>query len=176
MNALWVAPSDISDLVSVVKEKYHHPRLEEANLTVCFQDSKPFIRNKLNLGKVSKFNLLNKLFHKKPHDFCLIICADLWRDVFNESQREAYLDLLVSRCGVEYVPEFVEVNGKKKPVKDEWGRSKFTTEIKRDEDGNVKWKVLPADLETLTGNIRRFGLWFDDLIELKEAIESNGQK
>jgi len=168
----WKAPQDVLELINHVKEKFHVGRLAEASIVGCFNDSKAFVKNKINLGKVSKFSTLARLWQNQKHDFCLVICADLWHDVLGNSEREALVDLLLSRCEVELVPETIEENGKKKPVKDEWGRIQYTKEIKLDDEGNPKWKVAPLDLELFAKNVRRYGLWLDDLLEMKEAIDS----
>jgi hypothetical protein len=166
----WKAPAEIIELVEKVKSRFHLPRLAESSIVVAIEDSKPFLRNKLNLGKVSKFNALAKLWQGQAHDFCISIPSDLWHSILKGEQREAYLDLQLTRCGVEYIAETVEENGKKKPVKDEWGRIQYTQEIKRDDEGAPKWKVLPLDLDVLTSNMRRYGLWHDDLLELKNVV------
>jgi hypothetical protein len=166
----WKAPQEIVDLVDEIKNKSHLPRLEAASIAVVIKDEKPFVNDKLNLGKVSKFSLSAKMWHQKPHDFCITIPADLWATVLNEDQKKAYIDLQLTRCQVEYVPETTEINGKKKAIKDEWGCVKFTNEIKLDTEGNPKWKVSGLDLEVLTSNIRRYGLWYDELLEFKETI------
>lgn len=166
----WKASQDIVDLVNEIKNKYHLPRLEHASIAVVIKDEKPFVNDKLNLGKVSKFSLSAKMWHQNPYDFCITIRSDLWPDFLNEDQKRAYIDLQLTRCQVEYVPETTEINGKKKPSKDEWGCIKFTNEIKLDNDGNPKWKVSNLDLEVLTSNIRRYGLWHDELLEFKETI------
>ena len=165
----WKAPSEVVELLAQIKDK-HHARLVNARIAISFDDSKPFLRNKLNLGKVTKFSPLARLWQKEQHDFCLSIPMELWHSVLKGDQRDAYLDLQLSRCGVEYLPEEVEVNGKKKPVKDEFGRVQYTQEIKVDDEGNPKWKVVPLDLEVFAENVRRYGLWCDDLLELKDAI------
>lgn len=170
----WIAPAEVIDLINKLKEQYHHPRLEEAKITASFQDSKPFTNNQINLGKVSKLSPLVKLH--VDFDFSLIICADVWQEVFNAKQKEAYLDLQLSRCSVAYEKEFVVENGKKHPVKDEFGRIKYSTTILRDKNDLPKWKLLPLDLEVFSGNVRRYGLWYDGLQEFKEAIESNEAK
>jgi hypothetical protein len=59
---------------------------------------------------------------------------------------------------------------RKKVIKDEFGRVQYTTNIKTDDEGNPKWKILPLDLEIFSGNVRRYGLWYDELLELKDAI------
>jgi len=166
----WKAPSEVIDLLDQVKIKHHADRLESAKIAISFDDSKPFLHNKLNLGKVAKFSPLAKLWQGQRHDFCLSIPMELWHSVLKGSQREAYLDLQLSRCGVEYMPEEVEENGKKKIIKDEWGRVQYTKEVKFDDEGNPKWKVVPLDLEVFAHNVRRYGLWCDYLLELKDAI------
>lgn len=166
----WKAPSDIVTLVAEIQNRHHLPRLADASIAVCIEDSKPFVQNKLNLGRVTKFSPLAKLWQASPHDFCLSVPSDLWHSVLKSEQREAYLDLQLARCAVEYIPETVEENGKKKPVKDEWGRVQYTQERKLDDSGNPKWKVVPLDLEIFAGNVRRYGLWHDGLLELQDAI------
>ena len=97
---------------------------------------------------------------------------DLWHSVLKGDEREAYIDLQLSRCSAEYMPEEIEENGKKRKNKDEFGRIQYTNVIKTDDDGNPKWKVLPLDLEVFSQNVRRYGLWCDMIQELKEAINS----
>jgi len=167
---IWKAAAELEVILETVKEAHHLPRLFQAKVGLAFDDSKPFVHNKLNLGKVSKFSPLAKLWQGLPQDFCLSIPSDLWHSVLKGNQREAYLDLQLTRCQVEYIPETVEENGKKKPIKDEWGRIQYTKEIKLDDLGNPKWKVAPLDLEVFTSNVRRYGLWHDGLLELQDAI------
>jgi hypothetical protein len=159
----WKAPSEIVELLNQIKDK-HHPRLQGASIGIAMDDSK------LNLGKVTKFSPLARLWQGQQHDFCLSVPMNLWHSVLKGDQRAAYLDLQLARCGVEYLPEEVEENGKKKPVKDEFGRVQYTQQIKVDDEGNPKWKVVPLDLEVFSENVRRYGLWCDDLLELKDAI------
>lgn len=167
----WKAPAEIEALVNQVRQKYHSERLAGASLAICLDDSKPFVRNKLNLGKISKFNPLAKLWLSQKYDFCLSIPSELWHSVLKNDEREAYLDLQLTRCGVEYIPEEAEdEDGKMKVVKDEWGRIKYTNKPKTDDEGEPKWKVLPVDLEVLASNVRRYGLWYDGLSDLKDAI------
>lgn len=168
----WKVSQEVLELVDHVKEKYHQERLSQASIVACFEDTKPFIKNKINLGKVTKFSSLARIWQQKRCDFCLVICADLWHDVLGNKDREALIDLLLSRCEVERVPETIEENGKKKPVKDEWGRIQYTQEIKYDDEGVPKWKIAPLDLELFANNVRRYGLWCDDLLDMKEAIDA----
>lgn len=171
----WKVPGDVLGLIYDLKERFHHPRLEGAEIVACFEDSKAFKHERLNLGKVFKFSEVNKIWQAKPAVFGISISSNLWHDVLNAQTREAYLDLQLARCQVEYVPEMVVENGKKKPVKDDWGRTVFTNEIKVDENGEPKWRVVPLDLSVFIGNVRRYGLWCDDLVDFGEAVRSTGQ-
>ncbi len=176
----WKCPQDVADLIREIQTKNHSPRLAVASISSCFDDGKPFVKNKLNLGKVTKFSPFNKLWHATQYDFCVTIPADLWVSVLNAGQREAYLDLQLTRCEVEYIPVYVEFvkNGKtkKEKVKDEWGRVQYTDEIMEDEvSGDPKWKVLPVGMEVLTRSVRRYGPWLDELIEFREAIDGHAK-
>lgn len=176
MAASWEAPQNVFDLVQEVQSKYHSPRLDEAAIAVAFVDSKPFLKNRLNLGKVNKFSEFNKLWQMEKYDFCITICADLWHSILDTNQkREALVDLQLNRCTVEYVPEVVIENKKKKVVKDEYGRIKYTNEVKLDKDGNIKWRIEPLDLVVFAANVRRYGLWYDELSEFSAAIRTKDE-
>ncbi len=166
----WKASPDIQELTNTVKDKHHRPRLDSASVAVCFDDSKPFSRNKLNLGKVIKFNELNRLWHGQKHDFCIVLCSDVWYSLLVDTQREALLDLQLTRCEVEYLPVTNEVNGRKKVVKDEWGRVQYTDQMKVNDVGDPLWRVVQLDLPVFASNMRRYGLWFDDLVDLQHVI------
>ena len=70
----------------------------------------------------------------------------------------------------EYIPEIIEENGKKKKVMDEFGRVQYSQVPKTDKEGKVKWKIDSLDLEVFAKNVRKYGLWQEDLLTLKEAI------
>lgn len=173
-KVIWKAPSEVQQLLEVIKKKHHSPRLDECSLAVCFEDSKPFLKNKLNLGKLTKFGATARLYQEDKFDFCLIIPSSLWQDMLNLESKKAYLDLQLTRCSMEYEPEVVEENGKKKKIMDEFGRVQYSNAPKYDAEGNIKWKIEPLDLEVFAQNVSRYGLWQDDLITLKEAIDSSG--
>lgn len=168
---VWIADQDVLILLKEVKEK-HHKRLEEATITSCFNDSKPFIKSRFNFGKVSKFSPLTKLLQE--HDFAVIIPVDSWYNVLSGSQREALLDLHLTRCQPEYIPIINEENGK--PVKDKWGRLEYTDQIKLDEEGNPIWRLLPLDLYIFSENVKRYGIWCDEILEFKNAIKEQENK
>lgn len=167
----WQAGNEVADLLNHVKESYHSPRLAEAEIGVCFDDSKPFKKGKFNWGKVVKFAPVAKLYQEKKLDFALIIPADVWHEVLSGKQREAYLDMLLTRCQAEYLPVTIEENGRKKPVKDKWGRTEYSDEIKLDEEGNPVWKTVSMDACILADNVKRFGPWFEDLEKVEEALD-----
>ncbi len=169
----WLANSAVFDLMEEVKFKYHSPRLELAKVAVCFADSKPFVKGRFNWGKTLKFSPLNKLFqqHNKIYDFLIILSTDAWHEVLTGDEREALLDLHLTRCVAEFLPNFIEENGKKKPIKDKWGRVEYSSDMKLDEEGNPIWKVLPLDLPVFGANVRRYGIWCEDLATFKEAVD-----
>lgn len=172
----WAAGLDVVTLFEKVKKSHHHPRLEEATIAVCFADTKPFIKGRFNWGKVRRFNPLDKLFQGDKYDFLVVLCATAWQGVLKEDfKKEALVDLHLSRCSVEYVPvtRTEEKHGVEKKIveKDEWGRIEYTDEIKRDDEGNPKWRVLPLDLHVFAENAARYGVWCDELLTVKEALE-----
>jgi hypothetical protein len=169
----WKAPDEVAALLSKVQSTNHSPRLENARIAITFDESKVFVKNKLNLGKVTKFSPIARLYQREKFDFCLTISSDLWANVLKEErQREALIDLHLTRLDMEYVQETVVEDGKKKKVTDEWGRSVFSKEPKYDKEGNPKWKIDPLDLEVFARNVSRYGLWLDDLFLLKDAMDA----
>lgn len=172
----WKVSADVNDLVQLVRGKYHQ-HLVDAKIAVAFDDSKPFKNDRLNWGKTLRFSDLNKLWQSPMvFDFCIILSSDVWHDVLDASQKEALIDLHLTRCVVEYVPETVIENGRKKVIKDQFGRVKYTNEMKFDDSGNPKWKVIPLDIWVFTKNVGRYGLWCDELMEFNVAIESSNNK
>lgn len=166
------AAADIRQKLTDIKVA-NHPHLEQALIALEFVDSKPFIKDKVNLGKVSRFSKATQLWFSQDaqYNFLISVCADVWYGILKETQREALLDLHLTRCGVAYEPETVVINGKKTTVKDEFGRVEYTDQIKTDDEGRPVWKLSPLDIGVITSNIRRYGLWYDDLLELKDAIK-----
>lgn len=167
----WPANPEVIVLLNTIIDKYHKPRLEQAKIVVSFEDAKPFKQNRFNWGKTKKFNQDAKIWQAVPIDFCITVPTDVWAGVLDAKQREALLDLHLTRCSVEYVPAFQEVNGKKIPIKDEFGRVEFTNEMKLDKEGNIKWKLLPFCLDVVTQNVSRYGCWIEEIEDLKNAIK-----
>jgi hypothetical protein len=169
---VWPADQTVFQLVEKVKAK-HHPRLADAHIAVSIADNKAFVNDRFNWGKTSKFANRAKIWHPddKRYDFEISISADAW-NILTEAQREAYIDLRLSCMQLDYEPEVVEENGKKKPVKDKYGRKVYTTTPKLDKNGNVKWKVIPPDIYVITDNVSRYGLWCRDVIEFAQVVKS----
>ncbi len=176
MSLTWKAPNNVLDLLEEIKSKHHHPRLELANFAVVFNETKSFIKDRFNFGSVGRFSSLSKLFQESKKDFLITICSDVWHSILNNSQKEALLDLHLTRCDIAYVPETMFEGKKKKVVKDEWGRVKYTNEVKYDEEGNPKWLVVPLDLMVFSKNVERYGLWCQDLRELQQAMTITPQE
>ena len=170
MAELYKAPDEVQALLSSLKAANHNPRLLEASVVVIFDDSKPFKKDRLNWGKVLKFSPLARLFNTDHYDFAIQLPAMLFNDVLNYEQRKALLDLRLECCQVDYIPETKVEGNKKVVVTDEWGRTVYTEEMKRDENGVPCWKSVPLDLVTITANVRRFGCWCEDLVGLKEVM------
>lgn len=171
MPLTWKAPSNVLDMLQNVKNTHHSPRLDQASFTVVFNESKPFTKNRFNWGSVAKFSSFNKLFQDPDkYDFCITLCSDVWHSILTNDQKQALLDLHLTRCEPEYIPETVVEGKKKKVVKDEWGRIKYTSDIKYDDDGNPKWLVAALDLTVFMNNAKRYGLWCPELCDLQMVL------
>ena len=165
------ASPEVRQLLKTLQESFH-PHIDQAKIALEFVDSKAYIKDRLNLGKVFKFSKANKLWmpNEAKYDFCISICADVWFSLLNEKQRRAILDLHLTCCQVEYEPNSVVENGKKIVVKDEFGRTEYTDKFKCDDEGCPVWKKAPLDAIAFASNVKRFGVWYDDLMEIKQAI------
>lgn len=130
-------------------------------------------QDRLNLGTTSKFSSFAKIWQRDVYDFCIMLCSDLWHQICDDNQRMALLDLHLTRCQVEYVPQTVVEGKKKRIVKDEWGRVQYTDQMKTDDDGNPKWYVAPLDLVVFSENGRRYGMWYEDLASLANALKQH---
>lgn len=173
-TAISPAGEDVMQLLDEVHRK-HHARVLDARVAVLFKAVKPFSADgRFNFGQVKKFTPAAKIWHHPDHiyDFEITIPEDAWHVILTPHQREALIDLHLSRCSAEFVPQEVERNGKRKPDKDQWGRIKYTEEIKLNEEtGEPIWKVLPLDLMVFAENARRYGLWHEDLKYFKDAVK-----
>lgn len=176
MSSFWSASADLNSKLSQLIEKYHQSRLStpvgDCKITIALTDSNAFVDDKLNWGVIKKFNKFNKVWMNKDFDFCIVLSSELL-NILKETQKEAILDLHLSRIRPQYQPKKIVESGKKVIVKDEWGRTEYTDQIKLDKDGNPKWILDPVlDLQVFANNIKRFGFWCEDLVDFQEAIKN----
>lgn len=167
MANTWQAPKEVWEVLERVRKS--HPRLDLAKIAVAMVDSKPFIKNRFNWGRVSKFSPSNKIWMGARFDFCINICTEIW-STLTDPQRDAFIDLHLTRLDAEYEPETVIEGKKKVVVRDEMGRIKYTSTVKLNDNGEIKWIVYPLDLLVFAENIKRYGLWTYDIGQIKEAV------
>jgi hypothetical protein len=169
----WPAGQEVVTLLDHIKHK-NHERLELAKVAIAFIDAKAFVKGRFNWGKSRKLSPVAKLWHHKDkvYDYEIILPADGWHQVLQGIQREAWIDLHLSRFRPEMIPAFIEENGKKKPVKDDFGRIEYTNEMKLDEEtGSPIWLCDPLDLHVFADNAARYGVWCEDLQDFKTALK-----
>lgn len=159
----WVAPETVNKMLDSVFDKHHADRLGNLSIRLMFDESKPFTKNKMNLGKLLKVRDIDKPHMTRKIDYYVVTSSDLWHSVLNDHQREAFIDLHLSRLHPEYLPVTVIENKKKKVVKDEWGRIEYTTDLKLDAEGDPIWRVAPVDIYVCAINAEKFGLWLDGM-------------
>jgi hypothetical protein len=116
-----------------------------------------------------------KLWHHETmkYDFLVILCGEAWQNILNMAQREALADLHLTRCDVDFEPETTTdpITNKVTPVKDAFGRIQMSNNVKMDDEGNPKWKVQPLDLHVFTENVTRYGVWSEELLDFKKAVD-----
>lgn len=178
-NKPWPAGNDVLALLDEVKEKNHHPRIAQAKVALAFVDTKAFVKDRFNWGKASKLSAAAQLLHPKDkvYTFQIILPADGWYQVLQGDQKEAWLDLHLSRFRPEMLPAMIEENGKAKPIKDKFGRIEYTNEIKVDEKtGSPIWHCDPLDLHVFADNASRYGVWCETLQDFKSALDVQQEK
>jgi hypothetical protein len=172
MALVWPAPPEVFEKLFEIKAKAHQ-KLTDISIVVELSDAQPFKNNRLSLGNVRKFSAANKIWQKGDYDFCVTIVGEVWEQILKGQQQDALLDLHLTRIEPVCIPEVIVENKKRITVKDEYGRIVLSEEQKLDKHGNPIWRILPIDLGVLVQNVRRYGFWFDDLVEFKNvAIDS----
>lgn len=169
MALVWPAPLEIFEKLKEVKDK-SHPKLESVSVVVELSDAQPFKNNRLNLGNIRRFSAANKIWQKGDFDFCITLVGEVWQTILKGEQCNALLDLHLTRIEPVCKPQVIVENKKQITVKDDFGRIVFTDEQKLDKHGNLRWRIVPVDLGVLAQNVRRYGFWFDDLIEFHNVI------
>lgn len=150
----WLAPMDVQDLADKVKKEFH-PHLELARIAVMFTDKRRVTGDKVILATAKKVSDEDKVLSR--FDFKLVISAEDWGDL-GPRDRKALLDHELSHMDVERVPRTENVGGRRKVVKDSYGRKIYTEEIKFNDDGNPKWKLKPHDFENFAHIVERYGI------------------
>jgi len=177
-NQPWPAAPDVVALMETIKSK-NHKQLDLAKVALAFEDTKVFKKGRFNWGKAKKFTAGAKLWHPKDkkYDFEITLPADGWYQVLQGVQKEAWLDLHLSRFRPEMKPVMLEINGKQKPKKDEWGRIEYSDEMKIDEKTSEPiWVVDPLDLHVFADNASRYGVWCETLQDFKAALAESEQR
>lgn len=172
MAGIWEAPDDIKKLVERVKEE-HHTHLARAGVWVLCSDTKAVRNNQLVFTQSKKCTKTEKL--STGHDFKLVVMAELWGEL-TDAQRLAAVDEALCRCGVKYVPQTVEVNGRKEVVKDEWGRVVYTEEIDYDGENRPKWKINPPDAGVYYAMLMRHGKYNEEAENVARVLAGKAAK
>lgn len=141
MASIWEAPADIRKALQAIK-KEHHPHLAAASLWALCADGKAIRNNQLVVTQSKRSTKTEKLAN--GHDFKIIVMMEGWSQLPDAAQ-QVTLDEALCRCGVKYVPQMVEVNGRKEVVKDDLGRIVYTDQIDYDKEGQPRWKINPPD-------------------------------
>ena len=175
MSVRFKASNDVYELLYSIVEKYH-PHLEKCKFAIEFVDSKPYLNDRMNLGKVSFFSKSAKLWLPEDHryDFIITLCVDVWTQILkNDDKRSCLLDLQLCRCKLQYEPEYTIVNGKKKKAVDELGCIVYSNDPKLDDEGGFLYSIHPLDFQTISENIRHYGCWFEEIQNLQNALKEN---
>lgn len=166
MASIWEAPADIRRAAEQIKLE-HHPHLANASLWVLCSDGKAIRNNQLLVTQSKKCTQTEKL--SSGHDFKLIVMAEAW-SALPDAARKVALDEALCRCGVKYVPQTVEVNGRKEVVKDEIGRVIYTDQIEYDNEGRPRWKINPPDAGLYYALLERHGAYSDEADNASRAL------
>lgn len=191
MGNCWQAQKGhkVLDLMNELKAKYHSPELDEANIAVVFDDAEKLKYVNPDMGLVDYGSLKQVSPKAKPTtqnetypdglDFIIYINALAWSDLTPNQQR-AKMDEWLASAGVKYVPERAELKAKPgqeaKPgpiIKDEKGRTVYTDEIQRDDQGRPIFKTIKPDIIIYMDALRRNGIdaFPEDQLEvLKELL------
>lgn len=172
--SIWELPKECFEynILSEMIEKYHH-HLKEAKIILYGCDKNKVDGNMVRFADASKAS--NKMKASVDADFTITLYMMPWGDLSIE-QKKACMDHELNHCGVHYEPYKEQVGSSKrgkprfKVVKDDYGRKQFTDEIKRDENGIPKWRLVPHDLEEFRDIIARWGCWDDSIQAFKDVL------
>lgn len=153
MPSIWPAPEGIRKQLREIKQD-HHAHLALASIWALCSDGAGVRDNRIIVTQTKKCTKTEKL--SSGHDFKIVVMMESWSKL-TDSQRHVALDEALCRCGVKYVPQSMEINGKKEIVKDDMGRTIYTEEMEYDQEGNPKWKINPPDADLFLTLLHRHG-------------------
>ncbi len=172
MATIWEAPIEIRNRLNEAKNA-EHPHLTQASLWVLCSDSKAIRDNRVIATQTRKCTKTEKL--SSGHDFKVIIMMETWANL-TDTQREIALDEALCRCGVRFLPETIEINGKKEILKDDLGRIIYTDEIAYDKEGIPKWKINHPDAGLFFPLLARHRQYSEDAENVVRALEGQPLK
>ncbi len=166
MATVWQATDEIRRQLEQLRDQ-HYPHLANASIWVLCSDAKNVRQNRVIVTETRKCSKAEKL--ATGHDFKVTIMVESW-SLLPDAAREIALDEALARCGVEYVPACMEINGKKQIVKDDLGRTIYTDEINYDREGNPKWKINPPDGALYYALLMRRGEYSEEAQNVLRAL------
>lgn len=173
--AIWELEQDSAvyqKLTNLISRCHQH--LAEAKIVLYACDKNKLNGEKVTIAEASKAS--SKMKASTNADFTITIYMGLW-STLTDTQKEACLDHELMHCGVHYVPVTEQIGttrrgrAKTRIVKDEFGRTQYTNEIKRDENGVPKWRLITHDLEEFRDIVARHGVWDDSIQAFKDVLD-----
>jgi len=168
MASIWEAPKDMRELFERVRHDHHQPRLAQASIWVLVTDAPGVRGDQVITTTVHKCSAAEKL--ASGHDFRIVVRSETWANLA-DPQRLIAADEALCQCGVKYVPQTVEVNGKKEILKDEWGRVLYTDQISYDEQGVPRWKLNKPDAALFYVLLGRHGEYCEAAENVTRALD-----
>jgi hypothetical protein len=142
MSELFVASTDIHDLVRSLISKYHPDLIEiTEEIAVIFREQASKSGGSPVLGVARKASPLLGVLSGTDYKFVLELGADVW-ETLTGKQREALLDHLLCHCEGE--------------VKDE----------------ETKYKIVKPDVSIFRENVERYGMWFPREADASSSTDS----
>jgi hypothetical protein len=172
MASIWEAPENIRETLLELKHE-HHCHLGSASIWLLCSDRSPIKNNRLVVTTTSKCTPTERL--ATGHDFKIVILMDAWARL-TDKQGTIALDQALCRCGVKWVPQTMEINGRREVLKDDLGRILYTDEIDHDSDGRPKYVINPPDAGIYFAMVHRYGNYTEELEDLQRIREAKPPK
>jgi hypothetical protein len=166
MAKVWEAPEEIKNLVKELQQA-HHPHLAQASIWVLVKDAKCIVDNRLVVTDTKRTTNTEK--YKTNHDFKISITMSGWK-LLTDAQQRVAIDEALCRCGVHYMPQTITINNKEEVVKDDLGRTIYTSEISTDDAGVPRWKINKPDAALFFGLLQRRGQYNEEAENAYRAL------